>query len=158
MRRINLRKWDEPKCRTEAVRNLWIWYRIYGYNYGLIHKPVQCPDEYISSRRQQRNCRPRLGSKLPDRSTYDYERIEPKQQEAMRNFLAGVGITISGIFCVTISSRIGGNFGYPLIGWGMSLMWDAINPLITYKQERELRQKELLQIQAKAEQAAKTTN
>jgi len=125
----------EPECKINAVKDLWQWYRTYGYNSGFMLNPVQCPGEYISNKRYIQT-----------------KPLDPKQQRTMREFLLGVGSMVSGIFCVAVNAPLlSGKVGWGLITFGAERMWESINEMVMDYEERKARQQELKEIQAKAE-------
>ncbi len=136
-----LKKLGEPKHRLKAVHNLWLWYRMYGYSMGLLENPVQSPDEYI----------PRWKSfdMSKDNHGMDYN-----QQRWVRDFLTGVGLTISGIFCLTVGSQVMGKFGVSLVMTGGGYMYNSINNIMVDYQEKQARLQELSALQKQAEKSA----
>ncbi|MDE3056009.1 MAG: hypothetical protein KGI80_04905 [Verrucomicrobiota bacterium] len=146
-----LAKMREPKERLIAIRSLWLWYRMYGYSCGLLQYPVQSPDEYIPRRKASHCAALNIG-------TDAYTSADPKQQRCLRDFLLGVGMTISGVFCVTVNPPVSGPLGIPLIFGGFGYMWSALNELVVNEQEKQIRLKELQLLRDQAEKAAAPEN
>ena len=111
---------------------------MYGYSLGLLENPVQSPDEYIPHRKFRCNAQ-------------DYNNLSPNQQRWTRDFLTGIGLTISGIFCLTVNPPVMGKFGVTLVMTGGGYMYNAINNMWIDSQEKQARLRELSELQKKAE-------
>jgi hypothetical protein len=133
----------EPKEKLSAVRNLWLWYRMYGYSCGLLQNSVKSPDEY----------KPRYRRSLAIEREFG-ETFDPKEKKYLRDFLAGVALSISGIFCLAVNPPIGGAFGRPLITSGFSFMFYALSNMMLEGDEKQARIAELENLQKQAETAS----
>lgn len=131
---------NESKEKLDSIRNLWLWYRMYGYSCGLLSYPVQSPDEYKG---RYKKCS--VGTQDSN------EKLDPKERKNLRDFLAGVGLTISGVFCVTVSPPVAGPFGRPMIMSGFTYMFHAVSNMILDKDEKLARLSELERLQKQAE-------
>jgi hypothetical protein len=136
-----LEKLGEPKHRLAATRNLWLWYRKYGYSIGLLENPVQSPDEYLPQKKSYRFAK-------------DYKDMNTHEQRWTRDFLTGVGMTISGIFCITVHPPVLGKFGVALVMTGGGYMYNAVNNMWVDSQEKNARLRELTELQKRAEESA----
>ncbi len=119
----------ESPAKLALLEELFIWYRIYGYDSGVMAEPSGCREEHRSYR-----------------SFDDFEEIrelDPHQQKMIREFLYGVGSLVSGIFCVTVAPPVTGRFGATLIvGW-IKCMFSAINSMM---EDHELKMKRIAEL------------
>lgn len=109
----------ECPAKLAAIEELFVWYRKYGFDTGLLKEPANCQGEWRS-----------------DASMNNHSVFTPRQEKIMRDFLYGVGCMVSGIFCVTVNTPISGKFGASLVLSGGKCMYDAISAMI---EDHELR-------------------
>ncbi len=123
----------ESPATLSTLEELFIWYRKYGYDCGLMTEPANCSGEYRSGQRQ------------------DYgANFDPHQRKMMRDFLYGVGSVVSGVLCLTVRSTFTGKFGVSFIVGGGKCMYDAISAMIEDHDKRLERISELDKITKKA--------
>jgi hypothetical protein len=129
----------ESPEKLALVGNLWQWYRTYGYNSGLILNPVLCPGEYISNK-----------------SYVCTKPLDPKQKQAMGNFLLGVGSVVSGIFCIAVNAPLlSAKVGFGLVTFGLERIWDSVSNMLVDYGEKQARQHELEEMERKIEAVLK---
>ena len=107
----------ESLKKLNAINGLFIWYRRYGSSVGLISGPSNISNEYRTS--------------MHIRSPFSYNSEfgnDPEQAARIRDFLFGVGETISGILCVRIAPPpVNVTLGLPLLSDGIFRMWNSLN-------------------------------
>jgi len=134
----------ESPAKIRALQDLFFWYRRYGYHGGLLKFPSGCQNEY------------QVSTKFPKLSKYS--NLDPHQQKLIKDFLLGVGSTISSVFCAVVYPPIGGKLAIPLISFGIGKMWDALNEMWQDNQEKKLRLEELENLQKKLAAVAPKIN
>lgn len=102
--------------KLESLKNLFVWYRTYGYFLGIIARPTGIIGEYRGS--LTRNC------------SFTYGET-PEKNAKIRDFLFGVSELIAGTACVyflpTFETKLA--FGTPLIYSGTNRIWTSLNEI-----------------------------
>ncbi len=122
-----------PQKTLAPLEELFIWYRKYGYDSGVLAEPSVCQDEFHSSKE----------------NPFLHE-LDEHQMKMVRDFLYGVGSIVSGVLCITVGSPIAGKFGTSLVVGGAKCMFDAVNCMIEDHEKRMKRISELDKIAIKA--------
>jgi len=135
-------KSGESAAKLQFLESTFRWYRMYGYNCGVLPESSRCTDEYVSDAGAPRVTR--YGTNF-----------DPKQERFMRDFLFGVGELISGVLCISIGTPLSIRFGPTLIVSGSKHMWDAVNGMMEDSRERTIRLNELKQFEKIAEAVSK---
>jgi hypothetical protein len=108
--------------KIDAIRNLFVWYRTYGYFLGLIKKDPKIFGQYIGNGRYSSLPRPR-------KVTLNYG-TDPEHDAKARNFVLGVGEILSGLICFwVVPSPYKIPAGVYLVDKGFDRAWEAANDL-----------------------------
>ena len=130
------REHGESPAKIRAVEDLFWWYRMFGYHCGLLSTSSLCPGEYKRSD-------PRISI---------YSTTDPRQQELIREFLYGVGVTLGGVFCVTFLPPK--TFGWGVCLQGATIIWHAGSAMMRESDEKKLRLAELNELSKKFDAAS----
>lgn len=118
------KKAGEPVAKLEAIRQLFVWYRTYGYYLGLMRKDPKIFGQYIGSGRYSTE------TYFPRRIMHSYGK-NPEKDAKSRDFVLGVSEILSGILCfwlVPPPYKI--PLGAYLVEQGFNRAWDASNALM----------------------------
>jgi hypothetical protein len=126
----------ESPAKLAPFESLFRWYRIYGYSSGVAIQPSGCTDEYRSPQ------------------SFQTRQFDPQQEKMARDFLCGVGMTLSGVFCIVINPPLLGKFGVPLVLSGFNHMYDSVSCMIKDRREKDMRLKQLQNLQKSIENIA----
>ncbi len=117
-------KAGESSQKIQIMNDLFVWYRKYGYSLRIMSCSSGCSGEFDPYFPSAFIRYPPL-ARIPD---YHSEwGNTPEQAALIREFMLGVGETISGIFCVTVSSGLGAGVGITLTLDGMRRMFVTLN-------------------------------
>jgi len=105
-----------------AIEQLFIWYRTYGSSLNLFSKPPTRTD------RIHGEYRPTLSNGFKYESEWGET---PEQAAHIREFMLGVGETISGVFCAVVSPTTGLVIGIGVATDGVFRMFSALNNVWT---------------------------
>ncbi len=119
-------KAGESRHNLQVMKDLFVWYRTYGYAMGVMSKESSCTEEYRPTHKMALSVLPKIRlAQFPD---YHSEwGNTPEQAAKIREFMLGVGETISGIFCVTVSCGWGALIGGTLLLDGPRRMVISMN-------------------------------
>ena len=125
-------KSGESPAKLAPLEELFVWYRTYGFDSGVMKDPAACAGEYRSST-----------------GYVQLKKLDPQQQKIIRDFLYGVGCIVSGVFCLTVSTPLSGKFGTTLVMGGCNYMYNSISAMIEDHEKRIARIAELDRITRK---------
>ena len=115
------KKAGESILKLIAVEQLFIWYRMYGSSLNLFSKKPTGNERIIGEYKPTLQA---LNSYPPFKSEWGKT---PDQAAQMREFMFGVGETIAGIFCATVSPAFGGYIAYGIIADGTGRIFSSLN-------------------------------
>lgn len=119
-------KAGESRYKIQLMNDLFVWYRTYGYAMGVMSKESGCAEEYRSSQKMAISLFPKTPlARIPD--YYSEWGNTPEQAALIREFMLGVGETIAGVFCVSVSGGLGTLVGGTLIVDGPRRMFVSLN-------------------------------
>ena len=119
-------KAGESSRNIQLMSDLFVWYRTYGYTMGVMSKESGCVEECRSFHKMAIPLFPKiLLAQIPD--YYSEWGNTPEQAANIREFMLGIGETISGIFCITVSGGLGAAVGVTLLIDGPRRMFVSMN-------------------------------
>ncbi len=137
----------ENRERLFLLKELFIWYRKFGYSLGIMSEPAKCTGEELKSFRNS------MRLNLHNSSTNSYQSEwgkNPIQSGKVRDAMLGFGELISAALLITVGSPPVKVFGATVAWDGFTRIWNACNGLYVDYECVALQRLKALEIDAKA--------